>query len=141
VDSQAVEDLLALARERGIDVDAIPTERLLRNWRLVRDTNGGTHLTLAGVLLLGRVPVQFQPTAYVSALSILGRDISIEPVDQKRIEGALAEVLRAGRGVPRSAGQRSRPPGLHHLGSGSCYRLRGPRRDPHPGPASKHRHD
>ena len=70
LDTGALEDLLALARERGLDLSGIPTDRLLRNWRLVRDTNGQARLTLAGALFLARVPAQLVATAYVSALCI-----------------------------------------------------------------------
>jgi len=87
--------VLALARERGLDVAAIPSERLLRNWRLVRDTNGEARLTLAGTLFLARAPATHAPMAYVSAISIRGRDISINPVDQKRLDGRLMDVFQA----------------------------------------------
>jgi len=94
LDEEAVDDLLALARERGLDVSGIPTDRLLRNWRLVRDTNGPARLTVAGSLFLSRAPSQLVATAYVSALCIQGRDISIAPLDQKRIEGRLVDTLQ-----------------------------------------------
>ena len=94
LDEGALEDLLAIARERGLDLSDIPKDRLLRNWRLVRDESGQPHPTLAGVLFLGRSPAQLVSNAYMSALCILGRDISLEPLDQKRIEGRLGEMLQ-----------------------------------------------
>lgn len=90
---QAREDLLDLARGRGAEVESIAPERLLHNWRLLRKTNGGSHLTLAGVLFLARNPQVFLPTAYVSALRIPGTEIANEPLDQKRIEGRLLNIL------------------------------------------------
>lgn len=90
---QARQDLLELARGRGVDVDSIDPEKLLHNWRLLRETNGGSHLTLAGVLFLSRNPQYFLPTAYVSALRIPGTEIANEPLDQKRIEGRMLNIF------------------------------------------------
>ena len=90
---QAVEGLLEDIEGQGFDVAGIPKDRLLRNWRLIRETNGEARPTLAGILFLARYPEQFLPYAYISALRIPGKDISVEPQDQKRIEGRLVEVL------------------------------------------------
>jgi len=90
---QARQDLFDLARGRGGDVDSIDPERLLHNWRLLREANGGNHLTLAGVLFLSRNPQYFLPTACVSALRIPGTEIANEPSDQKRIEGRILNIL------------------------------------------------
>ncbi len=90
---QARQDLLDLARGRGVDVESIDPERLLHNWRLLREANGGSHLTLAGVLFLSRNPQYFLPTAYVSALRIPGTEIANAPLDQKRIEGRMLNIF------------------------------------------------
>ena len=94
LDDQAVEELLDGVQAQGFDVADISKERLLRNWNLVRETNGENRPTLAGLLFLGRNPQQFIPYAYVSALRVPGSDISVEPQDQKRIEGRLVEMLQ-----------------------------------------------
>ncbi|MBI4641517.1 MAG: putative DNA binding domain-containing protein [Candidatus Tectomicrobia bacterium] len=94
LDDQAVEEILEAIKEQEFDVAGIPRDRLLRNWRLVRATNGEIRPTLAGVLFLARFPQQFLPYAYISALRIPGIEISREPQDQKRIEGRLVEMLR-----------------------------------------------
>ncbi|MDZ7292936.1 MAG: putative DNA binding domain-containing protein [candidate division KSB1 bacterium] len=93
IELQARQDLLELARGRGVDVENIEPERLLHNWRLLREANGGSHLTLAGVLFLSRNPQYFLPTAYVSALRIPGTEIANEPLDQKRIEGRMLNIF------------------------------------------------
>ncbi len=51
-------------------------------------------MTVAGLLFLARDPQQVLPYVYVSALRIPGTDIAGEPLDQKRIEGRLTEILR-----------------------------------------------
>ena len=94
LDDRALEEMLEDIRGQGFDVAGIPTDRLLRNWRLVRETNGGVLPSLAGLLFLARHPQQFLPYAYVSALRIPGEEISVEPQDQKHIEGRLVEMLR-----------------------------------------------
>lgn len=93
LDEEAVGELLEKIEEEGFEVAGIPRIRLLRNWRLVKEVNGEVHPTLAGLLLLGRSPQHFLPYVYISALRIPGKDISIEPKDQKRIEGRLVEML------------------------------------------------
>jgi ATP-dependent DNA helicase RecG len=93
VELQAREDLLRLARGRGVDVDNIDPERLLHNWRLLREVNEESHLTLAGVLFLSRNPQYVLPTACVSALRIPGTEIANEPLDQKRIEGRMLNIF------------------------------------------------
>ncbi|MDE0458886.1 MAG: hypothetical protein OXI15_16445 [Chromatiales bacterium] len=96
---------------------------------------------MAGVLLLARAPQRFLLHAYVSALRIPGVDIATPPIDQKRIEGRLFDMLSDAlrfldfhlmrrhriRGLEpevvlefpvaslpaRDPGQRDRAPGLH----------------------------
>jgi len=94
LDEQAITDLLQVIREHGLDLSGIARDRLLENWRLVRPTNGQIRPTLAGILFLSRSPQQFLPAAYVSAVSILGNDLSLEPLDHKRIEGRLIDMLQ-----------------------------------------------
>jgi ATP-dependent DNA helicase RecG len=67
---------------------------LLRNWRLVREVRGENHLTIAGLLFLARDPQDLLPHAYMSALRIPGTEIANEPIDQKRLEGRLTDMLR-----------------------------------------------
>jgi len=93
IEAQALNDVLQIAGEQGFDVGSIDQERLLRNWRLLREIDGQTRLTLAGALFLARHPQHFLPYAYVSALRISGTEISNEPLDQKRIEGRLLSIL------------------------------------------------
>jgi ATP-dependent DNA helicase RecG len=93
IEAQARDDLLQIAGQRGFDVASIAPERLLRNWRLVSETNGQACLTVAGVLFLARNPQRLLPSAYVSALRVPGTEIHIAPSDQKRIEGRLLTVL------------------------------------------------
>lgn len=95
LDKEAIEELLEKIEEEGFEVAGIPKVRLLRNWRLIKEVNGKIHPTLAGLLLIGRSPQRFFPYAYISALRIPGRDISLEPKDQKRIEGRLVEMLHS----------------------------------------------
>ncbi len=94
LDERAVEGMLETVQGQGVDVAGIPRDRLLHNWRLVREVNREVRLTLAGCLFLGRAPQRFFPYAYVSALRIPGGEISAAPMDQKRIEGRLVEMLR-----------------------------------------------
>lgn len=91
-DESATDEMLEAIQELGLDLSGIPRDRLLRNWGLI-DDDGGDRLTVAGVLLLARAPQRFFPHAYVSALRIAGVDISTPPIDQKRIEGRLFDLL------------------------------------------------
>lgn len=91
-DESATDEMLEAIQELGLDLSGIPRDRLLRNWGLI-DDDGGDRLTVAGVLLLARAPQGFFPHAYVSALRIPGVDISTPPIDQKRIEGRLFDLL------------------------------------------------
>ena len=93
LEAQAQADVRELARQRGVDVAAIDSQRLLLNWKLLSLTNGQFSLTVAGVLFLARSPQQWLPAAYVTALRIPGTDISIAPSDQKRIDGRLLTLL------------------------------------------------
>ena len=93
LDEEAVEELLDKIEEEGFEVAGIPRARLLRNWRLIKGIDVEVHPTLAGLLLIGKSPQHFLPYVYISALRIPGRDISLEPKDQKRIEGRLVEML------------------------------------------------
>jgi ATP-dependent DNA helicase RecG len=90
---QAIEDLLDRAQSQGVDTAGIARERLLINWRLLREVSGRLYPTLAGVLFLARHPQQFIPHSYISALRIPGTNISIVPQDQKRVEGRILPVL------------------------------------------------
>ena len=85
--------MLEAIQDQGLDVSGIPRDRLLRNWGLIDDADGEDRLTVAGVLLLARSPQRFFPHAYVSALRIPGTDIATPPIDQKRIEGRLFDLL------------------------------------------------
>ena len=91
-EESATDEMLEAIQELGLDLSGIPRDRLLRNWGLL-DDDGGDRLTVAGVLLLARAPQRFFPHAYVSALRIPGVDISTPPIDQKRIEGRLFDLV------------------------------------------------
>ncbi len=97
MEAQARDDLLRMAAERGIDIEGIEPNRVLLNWKLLyrSQTAGGEDfsLTIAGALFLARQPQRLLPTAYISALRIPGVEISVEPSDQKRIEGRLLSTL------------------------------------------------
>lgn len=94
LDNQVIERLLKDIRLSGFDVTGIVRDRLLLNWHLIREIHGGVYPTLAGILFLASHPQQFFPPLYVSALRIPGTMISIEPQDQKRIEGRMVEMLQ-----------------------------------------------
>ena len=94
LDDRALEELVEDVKGQGVDVAGISRERMLLNWSLIRESNGKSSPTLAGILFLARHPQEFLPYAYISALRIPGTEISIEPHDQKRIEGRLVEMLR-----------------------------------------------
>lgn len=94
LDNQAIKRLLKDIQEQGFDVAGISQNRLLRNWNLLREINGEYRPTVAGILFLAHNPQQFLPYTYISALRIPGTDISLEPQDQKRIEGRLVEMLQ-----------------------------------------------
>ena len=85
--------MLEAIQDQGLDISGIPRDRLLHNWGLIDDAEREERLTGAGVLLLARAPQRFFPHAYVSALRILGVDIATPPIDQKRIEGRLFDLL------------------------------------------------
>ena len=93
LDEDATEDMLAAIRDQGLDVSGIPRGRLLHNWGLVADADGEDRLTVAGLLLLARDPQRLFPHACISALRIPGVDISTPPIDQKRIESRLFDML------------------------------------------------
>jgi ATP-dependent DNA helicase RecG len=93
LDDPAFDRLLENVRGYGLDISGIPKDQILKNWRLVREVGDEAHPTLAGLLFLARSPQQFLPTFYISALRIPGTDISVEPLDQNRIEGRLVEML------------------------------------------------
>ncbi len=93
LDDNAIDELVSTAQNQGVDISTIAKERLLINWMLLREVRGMLHPTLAGVLFLARNPQQFVPYGYISALRIPGIDISIEPQDQKRIEGRIISQL------------------------------------------------
>lgn len=88
-------DLEAFREFREKVVGDIPVDdrQLLRNWKLVREYEGGLHPTVAAILLFGRTPQRFIPYAYVSAARIPGEDTAGEPSDVKRIEGKLFSIL------------------------------------------------
>ena len=92
-DEDATDEMLEAIQDQGLDISGIPRRRLLRNWGLVDDAEGDDRLTVAGVLLLARAPQRFLPHAYASALRIPGVDIATPPIDQKRIEGRLFDLL------------------------------------------------
>ena len=93
LDEDATEDMLAAIRDQGLDVSGIPRDRLLHNWGLVAGADGEDRLTVAGLLLLARDPQRLFPHACISALRIPGMDISTPPIDQKRIESRLFDML------------------------------------------------
>lgn len=93
LDDKAIDEVVSTAQNQDVDLSAITKERLLINWMLLREASGVFHPTLAGILFLARYPQQFIPYSYVSALRIPGMDISIEPQDQKRIEGRVIPQL------------------------------------------------
>ena len=93
LDGSATDEMLEAIQDQGLDVSGIPRDRLLRNWGLIDAADGEDRLTVAGVLLLARSPQRFFPHAYVSALRIPGADIATPPIDQKRIEGRLFDLL------------------------------------------------
>ncbi len=93
LEAQAQSDVFELAAQRGLDVATIDPHQLLVNWKLLARGTEQTYLTVAGALFLARQPQRWLPTAYVSAVSIPGSDISIAPSDQKQIVGRLLSVL------------------------------------------------
>jgi len=93
LDDDALALLLEAVRNQGMDVTDILTDRLLRNWNLIRDIDGESRPTFTGILFLARNPQQLLAHAYVSALRIPGKDISAEPQDQKRIAGRMVDML------------------------------------------------
>ena len=93
VDDEATKEMLEAIAERGLDIAGMQHERLLRHWHLIDDEHGEDHLTVAGVLLLAHAPQQFYPHIYISALRIAGTEVSSPPIDQKRIEGRLFDML------------------------------------------------
>lgn len=93
IEAQARDDLLRMVAERGIDLESIEPHRVLLNWHLLHQSNDHFSLTIAGALFLARQPQRLLSTAYLSALRIPGGDISLEPSDQKRIEGRLLNVI------------------------------------------------
>ncbi len=93
IEAQARDDLLRMVAERGIDLEGIEWRRILLNWHLLHQSNDHLSLTIAGALFLARQPQRLLPMAHVSALRIPGDEISIEPSDQKRIEGRMLDVL------------------------------------------------
>jgi ATP-dependent DNA helicase RecG len=94
IDERALVDLLESIQSYGVDIAGTPRERLLRNWRLVREVRGDNHLTIAGLLFLARDPQYLLPHASMSALRIPGTEIANAPIDQKRLEGRLPDMLR-----------------------------------------------
>lgn len=93
LDDDAFEEMLNAIRDQGLDINGIERGQLLRSWALIDDADGQVRATLAGTLLLARKPQRFFPYACISALRILGLDISQAPIDQKRIEGRLFDML------------------------------------------------
>ena len=93
LDGSSTDEMLEAIQDQGLDVSGIPPDRLLRNWGLIDDADGEDRLTVAGMLLLARSPRRFFPHAYVSALRIPGVDIATPPIDRKRIEGRLFDLL------------------------------------------------
>ncbi len=93
VDDTAVSTLLQLAQEHGIFVAGVPPERLLRNWKLLTDVNGKSHLTVAGALFVANDPQRLVSCACISALRIPGNDITIALSDQKQIKGRLQDQI------------------------------------------------
>ena len=95
LDEGAADEMLEAIRDQGLDVSGVPRDRLLCNWGLIAAADGSEEdrLTVAGLLVLGRAPQRFLPHSYVSALRIPGRDVATPPIDQKRIEGRLFDLL------------------------------------------------
>lgn len=88
-----IDELFKIASTQGIDTASIARERLLLNWRLVTERSGSFIPTIAGSLFLAENPQMWLPYAYISALRIPGTDISVEPQDQKRIDGNMRRML------------------------------------------------
>jgi len=93
LDAQAFNRFLRQVYHRSLDEFELDYERLLLNWRLVREHNGILHPTVAGLLLFGWEPQRFLPQAFITAARIPGLDLASAPSDAKRIEGTLLAML------------------------------------------------
>lgn len=87
LDERAIERYLAnLGREELIN----DLELLLRNWRLT----DGERPTVAGMVLFGRDPQLFLPSAGVVVAAYGGTDTSEDPIDLSELHGGLFDVIR-----------------------------------------------
>ncbi len=93
LDSRAFETFLQTAYHRTLDEFDVGYERLLRNWRLVREREGQPYPTVAGLLFFGREPQRFLPQSHIVAARIPGRDLAPAPSDAKQLEGPLPAIL------------------------------------------------
>jgi ATP-dependent DNA helicase RecG len=93
LDSRAFEEFLRSVYHRSLDEFDVGYERLLLNWRLVREREGQIHPTVAGILFFGREPQRFLPQSRVVAARIPGLDLAPAPSDAKQLEGPLPTLL------------------------------------------------
>ncbi|MBS4006942.1 MAG: putative DNA binding domain-containing protein [Clostridium sp.] len=93
LEERLIEDLFNTASDQGIDTSTITQERLLMNWRLITERSGSMLPTITGSLFLSKNPQMWLPYAYISVLRIPGNDISVEPQDQKKIDGNMKSML------------------------------------------------
>lgn len=85
----AFDQFLLEAHGRTLEEWGIPFETLLRNLNAGR----ADQPTLAGLLFFGRQPQQFLPNAMLTAARIPGLDLTVAPVDQKRLEGRITVMF------------------------------------------------
>ena len=78
-----------------------PVERALTQLRIVRKSNGGLKPTLAGLLMFGRFPQEFEPQIVVTFLQYYGTT-ETEPtprgerfLDNRKFEGPIPEMVEA----------------------------------------------
>lgn len=93
LDSRAFETFLQVAYHRALAEFDVSYERLLLNWRLVREREGQLHPTVAGLLFFGREPQRFLPQSHVVAARIPGQDLAQPPSDAKQLAGPLPTIL------------------------------------------------
>lgn len=80
-------------RRTGISIDTIPTERLMRNLKLLV----GGNCTLAGMLLFGKNTFKLSYQALIGAVSWYGNEMSSERyMDREDIKGNISELFRSG---------------------------------------------
>jgi ATP-dependent DNA helicase RecG len=90
----SVDELDPVAVDRFAEATGRPglgleRDQLLRAWRLVRDG----HPTVAGLLLFGRDPQRYLPTAQINAARVPGTEIANDPMDRKDLGGRLLDLV------------------------------------------------